>query len=61
MKNQNDYQKQREREEELKQHPDKAPGHKKRGEPEKIPEPPENAPPEIRKPTRPDVRDHPNR
>ena len=53
MKNENDFQKQREREEELKQHPDKAPGHKKRPEPEKIPQPPEAAPPEIRKPTRP--------
>jgi hypothetical protein len=61
MKKQNDYEKRRQREEDLKKHPGKAPGHEKLPEPEKIPRPPESTPPEIRKPTRPDVRDHPDR
>ena len=60
MKKQDDYEKRRQREEDLKKHPGKAPGREKLPEPEKMPRPPES-PPEIRKPTRPDVRDHPNR
>lgn len=44
MKKQDDYQKRRKREEDLKKHPDKAPGHEKLPEPEKIPRPPEATP-----------------
>lgn len=54
MTKQDDYQKRRKREEDFKNHPDKAPGHEKLPKPEKMPRPPEDTPPEIRKPTRPE-------